>query len=317
MNTARSFQNILAIMREPNQAVLKIQTQCADIQRPAHHVRGCSQPKRLAHDVRPGSSGPQFRLRDRGLLVIARRPRRDFSIVSPAAPHGWSWSGLCGTTRCSAMDSLTIGHSHPNGTHRLSGHGLAVCTHPARSASPPPNHTRTPNQHTLPPPQTTRSCPHTWHTKKHWSTPSNAPHINNSWTPIQRAILISKQQINTGAHLQQPNSEAHRAHDRCFQVSLTRRLTLAHPGASHSTNNLSHVPTRQCSQTSFAPVPSMPISSTALFALSRHHVTPGTCSSPPHTRSSLAPTTHSCSLHALLPDSVPLPPWRTIASCRG
>ena len=43
---------------------------------------------------------------------------------------------------------------------------------------------RTPNEHTLPLPQTTgRSSPHTWHPKKHWSTPSNAPHINISWTP--------------------------------------------------------------------------------------------------------------------------------------
>ena len=36
---------------------------------------------------------------------------------------------------------------------------------------------------------------------------------------------------------------------------------------------------------------------TSIWDACRHHVTPGTCSSPLHTQSSLAPTTHSCSLH--------------------
>ena len=38
------------------------------------------------------------------------------------------------------------------------------------------------------------------------------------------------------AHLQQPNSEACEADDRCLQVSIARRLMLPHPAASHSTN---------------------------------------------------------------------------------
>ena len=53
---------------------------------------------------------------------------------------------------------------------------------------------------------------------------------------IQKAILISQTAKNTGAHLQQPNSEAYEADDRCFQVSLARRLMLPHPAASHSDN---------------------------------------------------------------------------------
>ena len=54
--------------------------------------------------------------------------------------------------------------------------------------------------------------------------------------PIQRAILISQTAKNTGAHVQQPNSEAYEADDRCFQVSMARRLVLAHPAAALATN---------------------------------------------------------------------------------
>ena len=53
---------------------------------------------------------------------------------------------------------------------------------------------------------------------------------------IQKAILISQTSKNTGAHLQQPNSEAYEADDRCFQVSHARRLMLPQPAASHSAN---------------------------------------------------------------------------------
>ena len=53
---------------------------------------------------------------------------------------------------------------------------------------------------------------------------------------IQRAILISQTAKNTGAHLQQPNSEAYEADDRCLQVSLARRLMLEHRAAALATN---------------------------------------------------------------------------------
>ena len=55
-------------------------------------------------------------------------------------------------------------------------------------------------------------------------------------SPIQKAILLSQTAKSTGARLQQPNSEAHEADDRCFQVSLARQLMLAHPAASDSAN---------------------------------------------------------------------------------
>ena len=54
--------------------------------------------------------------------------------------------------------------------------------------------------------------------------------------PIQRAILISQTAKNTGAHLQQPYREAYEADDRCFQVSMARRLMLTHPPAALAAN---------------------------------------------------------------------------------
>ena len=57
-----------------------------------------------------------------------------------------------------------------------------------------------------------------------------------STNTIQKAILVSQTAKNTGAHLQQPNSEAYEADDRCFHVSLARRLMLPHPAANHSAN---------------------------------------------------------------------------------
>ena len=53
--------------------------------------------------------------------------------------------------------------------------------------------------------------------------------------PVQKAILTSQTAKNTGAH-QQPNSEAFEADDRCSQVSMARRLMLAHPVAALATN---------------------------------------------------------------------------------
>ena len=52
-------------------------------------------------------------------------------------------------------------------------------------------------------------------------------------------------------------------------------------------------------------------------ASSRHHVTPGACSSPPHTRSSIVPTIHSGSLHALLLGSDLSLAWLLVVSRRN
>ena len=49
-------------------------------------------------------------------------------------------------------------------------------------------------------------------------------------TPVERAVLPSQSTSHTGAHLMQPSSEAYEAEDRCFRVSVARRLMLPPPG---------------------------------------------------------------------------------------
>ena len=56
--------------------------------------------------------------------------------------------------------------------------------------------------------------------------------------PVQKSIHFSLTATNTGAHLQQPNSEANEADYRCFQVSFARRLMLlTRPQASQPTSH--------------------------------------------------------------------------------
>ena len=52
-------------------------------------------------------------------------------------------------------------------------------------------------------------------------------------TPTERAILLSQSTSHTGAHLMQPRSEAYEIEDRCFRVSVARRLMLPHPVAAN------------------------------------------------------------------------------------
>ena len=77
--------------------------------------------------------------------------------------------------------------------------------------------------------------------KEHSSVPLIAPNTNKLWkrtltTPSKERFSSHKRPKNTGAHLQQPDSEAHEADDRCFQVSMARRLMLAQPAAALATN---------------------------------------------------------------------------------
>ena len=52
-------------------------------------------------------------------------------------------------------------------------------------------------------------------------------------TPTEQAILFSHSTSHTGAHLMQPSSEAFEVEDRCFRVSVARRLVLPHPAAAN------------------------------------------------------------------------------------
>ena len=52
-------------------------------------------------------------------------------------------------------------------------------------------------------------------------------------TPTEQAILHSQSTSHTSAHLMQPSSEAYEAEDRCFRVSVARRLMLPRPAAAN------------------------------------------------------------------------------------
>ena len=51
-------------------------------------------------------------------------------------------------------------------------------------------------------------------------------------TPTEQAVLLSQSTSHTGAHLMQPRSEAYEIEDRCFRVSVARRLMLPHPAVA-------------------------------------------------------------------------------------
>ena len=53
-------------------------------------------------------------------------------------------------------------------------------------------------------------------------------------TPTEQAILLSQSTSHTGAHFMQPSSEAYEAEDRCFRVSVARRLMLPHPAVPNA-----------------------------------------------------------------------------------
>ena len=51
-------------------------------------------------------------------------------------------------------------------------------------------------------------------------------------TPTEQAILLSQSTSHTGAQVMQPSSEAYEVEDRCFRVSVARRLMLPHPAVA-------------------------------------------------------------------------------------
>ena len=61
---------------------------------------------------------------------------------------------------------------------------------------------------------------------------------------VERAILLSQSTSRTGAHLMQPSSEACEAEDRCFRVSVARKLMLPHPAAPNATDVVQSCPNK-------------------------------------------------------------------------
>ena len=63
-------------------------------------------------------------------------------------------------------------------------------------------------------------------------------------TPTEQAILLSQSTSHTGAHLMQPSSEAYEAEDRCFRVSVARRLMLPHPAVADPADMVQFCPNK-------------------------------------------------------------------------
>ena len=63
-------------------------------------------------------------------------------------------------------------------------------------------------------------------------------------TPTEQAILLSQSTSHTGAHLMQPTSEAYEIEDRCFRVSVARRLMLPHPVAANPADVVQFCPNK-------------------------------------------------------------------------
>ena len=63
-------------------------------------------------------------------------------------------------------------------------------------------------------------------------------------TPTEQAILLSQSASHTGVHLKQPSSEAYEAEDRCFRVSVARRLMLPHPAATNAADVIQFAQTK-------------------------------------------------------------------------
>ena len=63
-------------------------------------------------------------------------------------------------------------------------------------------------------------------------------------TPTEQPILLSQSTSHTGAHLMLRSSEAYEAEDRCFRVSVARRLMLPHPAAPNAADVLQFCPNK-------------------------------------------------------------------------
>ena len=159
----------------------------------------------------------------------------------PLRMGAWVWAQRT-TTRCSPMDSLAVSHlpTLMNATDSPDTDNLF-------SASPILRNQLFHLQSTLArqmstparaPQVTGRSPSHTWHPKNsgqlHLSQPTQA--TRGQLHRRTHSLKLSSSPNHTRAHLQQPNSVAHEAGDRCFRVSLARRLMLAHPAASDPDN---------------------------------------------------------------------------------
>ena len=183
----------------------------------------------------------------------SRLIQRDIvSLLFFLPPQAWrTWSGLCSSTpRGCPMARVAVDHPTVNGNNPVTGYRLPLQFNTTTTSS------------TSTQLQTTLSLQMNKPTfllkpfgaalrlkttqKKQVSTIQRNIHkqLYNSLmdTRTEQAILLSQSTSHTGAHFMQPSSEAYEAEDRCFRVSVARRLMLPHPAASHAADVVQFCP---------------------------------------------------------------------------
>ena len=148
------FRKISTILRELNQASLKMQT----VNDLLTMYVGAASQHALRTTFVPKEEAVSF---DNEIvqLVAACRQRRHLPTIPPPITYGRTWGGLRGAaTRRSPLDSLATHDPHPHGCHWLTRPGISVYPHtnPPQSATPTPNHIVPTNERTIPLTQITR-----------------------------------------------------------------------------------------------------------------------------------------------------------------
>ena len=139
------FQKISTILRELNQAGLKMQT----VNDLLTMYVGAASQHALRTTFVPNEEAVSF---DNEIVHY-------WSQLAGRDVNGWTRGGLRGSaTRCSALDSLAIHHPHTHGSHWFTRPGISVYshTHPTKPATPTPNHIVPANERTILPTHITR-----------------------------------------------------------------------------------------------------------------------------------------------------------------
>ena len=166
-------------------------------------------------------------------------------ITSPLffPPLKITWCGLCSSAPCCCpMARLAVDHSHINGNNPVNGDTFFNAAQLQTTLLPQMNKP----SFQLKPLGATLRLKTTQ--KKQVSTIQRNIHkqIYGSLTDtlVERSVLLSQSTSHIGAHLVQPSSEAYGAGDRCFRVSVARRLMLPHPAAPNATDVVQSCPNK-------------------------------------------------------------------------
>ena len=221
-------------------------------ERTTHHECCCSQSTRPPHEFCARTRSSHLRQTGDDLLGPPHPTRHHLSVVFFTPQTRRTWCGLCSSAPCCCpVARLAVDYSHINGNYPVTGHRffLQHSTTTKSSTGTTPNRPFTTNEQTpfqLKPLGAALRLKNT--RKKHVSNIQRNTHkqLYDSLadTPVERAIILSQSTSHTGAHLMQPSSEAYEAEDRCFRVSVARRLMLPHPAAPNATDVVQSCPNK-------------------------------------------------------------------------